>query len=230
MDKYFREDYNPMFDVEPFLGEPGLFNYEEFEKGLAELSKLQKEKEEKKNSSMEPSPSINKTISEPNVIRKGRGEVSNGLKMDKYFRKDYNPMLDVKPFIGETGWFNYDKFEKQILPEKSIDDDTKDTKKKKKKHKEKSKHKKKKHKSSKSKKKRRKDSDNETSSSDSKEDNKSYKKRRKGDDKNQESIVGESIREWDKPKLASGSIIYESVREWDIPKLASGSLDLDKII
>jgi hypothetical protein len=136
-----------------------------------------------------------------NIIRKGRGEVSNGSKMDKYFRKDYNPMFDVEPFIGETGWFNYDQFE-ESLAEKSFDNDSK---KKKKKHKEKSKHKKEKHKSSsssnKSKKKRRRDSDSEISSSDFEEDR---KKRRKNDDNDTKPIIYESVREWDKPKLSSG--------------------------
>lgn len=104
-------------------------------------------------------------------------------------------MFDIEPFIGESDWFNYGVFDK-IITEKSLDDDTK---KKKKKHKEKSKHKKEKHKSSnKSKKKRKRDSDSGISS-DSEDDQKKY---RKNDDIDMKPI---SIREWDKPKLISGT-------------------------
>ncbi|RGB43986.1 hypothetical protein C1646_679617 [Rhizophagus diaphanus] len=139
--------------------------------------------------------SNNKSTSQLNIIKKGRGEVSNGSKMDKYFRKDYNPMFDIEPFIGENNWFNYNVFD-QIITEKSQSLDDDDTKKKKKKHKEKSKHKKEKHKSSnKSKKKRKRDFDSEISS-DSEED---QKKHRKSD------LKPISIREWDKPKLISGT-------------------------
>jgi hypothetical protein len=106
--------------------------------------------------------------------------------MDKYFRKDYNPMFDIEPFMGENNWFNYEVFD-QIITEKSLDDD--DTKKKKKKHKEKSKHKKEKHKS---KKKRKRDSDSGLSS-DSEEDQKKY------------DLKPIAVREWDKPKLISGT-------------------------
>ncbi|CAB4493516.1 hypothetical protein RhiirA5_348060 [Rhizophagus irregularis] len=143
--------------------------------------------------------SNNKSTSQLNIIKKGRGEVSNGSKMDKYFRKDYNPMFDIEPFIGENNWFNYNVFD-QIITEKSQSLDDDDNKKKKKKHKEKSKHKKEKHKSSsnKSKKKRKRDSDSEISS-DSEED---QKKHRKSDDIDLKPI---SIREWDKPKLISGT-------------------------
>ncbi|CAG8526621.1 15837_t:CDS:2 [Acaulospora colombiana] len=38
------------------------------------------------------------------IIHKGRGEVSDGTKMDKYFREDYNPVNDIEPFIKENGW------------------------------------------------------------------------------------------------------------------------------
>ncbi|CAI2164813.1 302_t:CDS:2 [Funneliformis geosporum] len=127
----------------------------------------------------------NKPTSETNVVRKkGRGEVSNGSKMDKYFRKDYDPMFDIEPFIGETNWYNYQRFE-QMFAEKS-------------------------EKSEKSKKRRR-GSDNEMSSS-SNEDNveTNIKIRRKNDDNNHKSIVYESVREWDKPKLVFGN--------WDLDK------------
>ncbi|CAG8445812.1 4036_t:CDS:2 [Funneliformis caledonium] len=121
--------------------------------------------------------SKNKPTSETNVVRKkGRGEVSNGSKMDKYFRKDYDPMFDVEPFIGEPGWYNFDRFE-QMFAEKS----------------EKS--------SSKSKKKRRRDSDDETS--DSNEDVETNIKKRRKNDNNHKTIV--SVREWDKPKLVFGN-------------------------
>ncbi|GBC07155.1 hypothetical protein RclHR1_00730004 [Rhizophagus clarus] len=134
----------------------------------------------------------NKSASRLNIIKKGRGEVSNGSKMDKYFRKDYNPMFDIEPFIGEDNWFNYEVFD-QIITEKPLDDDTK---KRKKRHKEKSKHKKEKHKS---KKKRKRDSDDSEMSSDSEEDQKKY---RKSDDIDLKPV---SVREWDKPKLTSGT-------------------------
>ncbi|CAG8847716.1 12237_t:CDS:1, partial [Racocetra persica] len=41
--------------------------------------------------------------SAPVIIRKGRGEVSDGSKMDKYFEKDYDPMYDFEKFA----WLNY---------------------------------------------------------------------------------------------------------------------------
>ncbi|CAG8538174.1 4122_t:CDS:2 [Funneliformis mosseae] len=124
--------------------------------------------------------SKNKPTSETNVVRKkGRGEVSNGSKMDKYFRKDYDPMFDVEPFIGEPGWYNFDRFE-QMFAEKSEKSEKS---------------------SSKSKKKRRRDSDDETS--DSNEDVETSIKKRRKNDNNHKTIV--SVREWDKPKLVFGN-------------------------
>ncbi|CAG8720286.1 16978_t:CDS:2, partial [Dentiscutata heterogama] len=41
--------------------------------------------------------------SAPVIKRKGRGEVSDGSKMDKYFEKDYDPMYDFEKFA----WLNY---------------------------------------------------------------------------------------------------------------------------
>ncbi|CAG8537284.1 5873_t:CDS:2 [Scutellospora calospora] len=172
----------------------------------------------------------------PIIRKKGRGEVSDGSKMDKYFEKDYDPMYDFERF----SWLNYVAVNKKvstktedlpILPIISEEVEKVEKKKKKKRHKEKSK----KHRKSRKSKKKPKDEvvrewdmpkltgcwDLESLT------------------KTKTDAIYDGVREWDKPKLASGSwdpesvrskddekkSVYDGVREWDKPKLASGSWD-----
>ncbi|CAG8753449.1 16614_t:CDS:2 [Gigaspora margarita] len=163
--------------------------------------------------------------SAPVIVRKGRGEVSDGSKMDKYFEKDYDPMYDFEKFA----WLNYVAVNKKastkpedfpLIPElpEEIEKVEKIEKKKKKK----------KHHKEKSKKHLVREWDmpklNGCWDLESLKTN--------------EEVTYNGVREWDKPKLASGSwdpenvkskddekkLVYDGVREWDKPKLA-GSWD-----
>lgn len=173
------------------------------------------------------------------VVYKGRGEVSDGSKMDKYFRKDYDPTNDLDPLFEECRMISYESFEKNL--KEKTGDDSSSKKNKKKSRKEKSKHKKKKHKSKKSKKKRK----DKYTDSDSGSDYISQKKKKKdkdtdsdGDSRKKRNF--DKIREWDLPKMLKDTdadsdskekkkdILGDNIREWDRPKLVSGFWDFEK--
>ncbi|CAG8600474.1 720_t:CDS:2 [Ambispora gerdemannii] len=118
------------------------------------------------------------------VVFKGRGETSNGSKMDKYFRKDYDPMHDVEPFLGDNGCSDKSK-RKHKTRESSDSYDSND------------------------------DSDYSTTSVESDEryvkSKNSRRKRHKKDGTesgykgHHKKTTAQVVREWDMPKLATGS-------------------------
>ncbi|CAG8533431.1 13023_t:CDS:2 [Ambispora leptoticha] len=183
----------------------------------------------------------------PKVIFKGRGETSDGSKMDKYFRKDYDPMHDIEPFLGNNGWFiNYAQFEGSL--QKGGIDDKDDANDKTKKSKKKNKHKKKHHRHHK----KEKSSKHNQKKSHKSEHSGGKSKRKRKTQESSDSYDSDDDSDYSTNSFESGKKSKQSrrkrykkdnqasdedhhdkktkiVREWDMPKLANGSWYLEQI-
>ncbi|KAG9287295.1 hypothetical protein G9A89_008925 [Geosiphon pyriformis] len=169
------------------------------------------------------------------IAFKGRGEASDGSKMDKYFQKDYDPTQDIEPFLRDNQWFiDYGQFEQNILSKKQIVDDYEDDKtskklKRRKKDHKKEKDRKKKHHKKSDKTKRKRKTHESSSAEDGMTDSTSafasecemvFKKSHNGKHRKTER---------DKKTSKVNAKGKPVIREWDIPKLTTGSWDPEDV-